>query len=77
MGTKAKIWPRRLARQMAKARLDKMGATGYNKEPIVLVNGRPTKTRSRFARSWQELATQAMAEAMAREAARRKKAVSV
>lgn len=70
METKAKIWPRRLARQMARARLDKMGATGYNKEPIVMGK----KTRSRFARSWKELAVQARAEAMAREAARRKKA---
>lgn len=70
MEMKAKIWPRRLARQMARARLDKMGATGYNKEPVVM--GR--KMRSRFARSWQELAVQARAEAMAREAARRKKA---
>ena len=70
METKAKIWPRKLARQMARARLDRMGVTGYNKEPTVLGK----KTHSRFARSWQELAMQARAEAMAREAARRKKA---
>lgn len=70
METKAKIWPRKLARQMARAQLDKKGATGYNKGPVIM----GTRASSHFARHWKELAVEARDEAVAREAARRKKA---
>ena len=63
------IKPRRLARAMARAQLKKRGSTGYNK--TTTINGR--KTRSRFARLWKGLAYEAMKDAQAREAARKKK----
>ena len=50
------IHPRRLARQMAKAQLDKSKVTGYNKENIG-PDGR--KMPSVFARNWRDLAQQA------------------
>ena len=50
------IHPRRLARRMAKAQLDKAKVTGYNKERIG-PDGR--KMPSAFARNWRDLAQQA------------------
>ncbi len=71
METKAKIWPRKLARQMARAQMDKKGATGYNKEPVIM----GTRASSHFARHWKELAVEARDEAVAREKARLPKAL--
>ena len=47
---KTHIHPRRLARKMAKAQLDKAGLTGYNKEGID-INGK--RTPSKFATNWK------------------------
>ena len=44
--------PRKLARQVARAQLDKAGATGYNKERIF--NGKAIP--SYFQRHWREIA---------------------
>ncbi len=51
-----RIHPRKLARQMANAQLDRQKVTGYNKENIG-----PTgiKMPSLFARSWKTLAQEA------------------
>ena len=53
---KTRIHPRKLARQMAKAQLDRQKVTGYNKERIG-----PTgqKMPSLFARNWKQLAQEA------------------
>lgn len=64
---KVKISPRKLARSMARAKLDKQGATGYNKKIFLMGRRAP----SRFARKWKELALQAHKEALAREQARK------
>lgn len=53
---KAKIHPRKLARQMARAQLEKEHVTGYNKEHVGM-NGK--KTPSVFARNWRDLSMQA------------------
>lgn len=62
------VKPRKLARMMARKRLEKAGASGYNKRPTVL--GKVMD--SRFARNWKELAAQAQADALAREEILRK-----
>lgn len=53
MEKKTHMHPRKLARSMARSRLDASKATGYNKERIG-TNGR--KMPSLFARKWRELA---------------------
>ena len=50
------IHPRKLARQMARAQLDKAKVTGYNKQRLDMF-GR--KTPSVFSVNWQKLAKQA------------------
>lgn len=50
--------PRKLARSIAKAKLDQENVTGYNKERVGL-GGR--KMPSMFAQNWRELAKQATA----------------
>lgn len=50
------IHPRRLARKMAKAQLDRRGATGYNK-PSRLMNGKVGP--STFAQHWKAFAVEA------------------
>lgn len=52
----AKIHPRKLARQMAKAQLDASKVTGYNKERIGM-DGK--KMPSVFARNWRTLSLKA------------------
>ena len=52
---KVHMHPRKLARSMARACLNKSKVTGYNKERIG-ANGR--KMPSLFARTWQNLAKQ-------------------
>lgn len=54
-----RIHPRKLARQMAKAQLDRQKVTGYNKERIGF-DGR--KMPSLFTRSWKKLAQEAAAQ---------------
>ena len=54
--SKVHIHPRRLARKMAKADLDKHGATGYNK-PHILPNGKIAP--STFAQHWKKFAIEA------------------
>lgn len=71
METNTRVWPRKLARQMARAQLDKKGVTGYNKEPVIM----GARARSHFARHWKELAVEARDEAIAREKARLPKAL--
>ena len=56
MEKKVTLHPRKLARSMAKAQLDKSKVTGYNKERIG-VDGK--KMPSVFARNWRYLAQQA------------------
>lgn len=56
MAKAVSIKPRKLARQMAKAQLERSHITGYNKERIG-VDGK--KIPSLFARKWKELAIQA------------------
>lgn len=53
---KVHMHPRKLARSVARARLDESKVTGYNKEHVG-ANGR--KMPSLFARNWQVLAKQA------------------
>ena len=50
------IHPRRLARKMAKAQLDRRGVTGYNK-PTTLLNGNVGP--SVFAQHWKAFAIEA------------------
>ena len=53
------IHPRRLARKMAKAQLDRRGATGYNKKGV-LPNGKiDLSAGSAFARGWKTFAVEA------------------
>ena len=54
--TVAKVHPRKLARQMAKAQLDAAKVTGYNKERIGM-DGK--KMPSVFARNWRLLSMKA------------------
>ena len=49
---KTTLHPRKLARQIARASLDREGVTGYNKEGFDM-EGR--RTPSLFARKWREL----------------------
>lgn len=51
------IHPRRLARKMAKAQLDRSHITGYNKE-YTGING--YKYSSTFAEKWKEIVITAM-----------------
>ena len=53
---KAKVFPRKLARQMARATLDKQKVTGYNKEKIG-IDGK--KQLSIFSQCWRELSAEA------------------
>lgn len=53
---KTHIHPRKLARQMAKAQLDRKKVTGYNKERIG-IDGK--RVPSVFARNWRKLAKEA------------------
>ena len=57
MEKKISLHPRSLARKMAKAHLDRNGATGYNK-PQTLLNGKAGP--SLFAQHWKSLTLQAM-----------------
>ena len=50
------IHPRKLARSMARAQLDKAKVTGYNKE-LIGPNGR--KMPSMFSINWKDLSVQA------------------
>lgn len=52
MSETTKIFPRRLARQMAKHQLDRRGATGYNS--MKKAGG------STFSRVWRDMAIEAM-----------------
>ena len=52
------IHPRRLARQIAKAKLDNAGATGYNKQHGRDIKGNPIP--STFARTWKKIVTEAV-----------------
>ena len=56
METKS-IHPRRLARKMAKAQLDKAKVTGYNKERTGIGGN---TMQSTFARKWKEIVITAM-----------------
>lgn len=51
MEKQIKLHPRRLARMMAKAQLDRRGAVGYNKHK---------KSASTFANTWRQFAVEAM-----------------
>lgn len=55
MEKKVTLHPRKLARSMAKAKLDQAKVTGYNRERTGL-NGK--KMPSIFARNWRNLAQQ-------------------
>ena len=52
-----KITPRRLARQVAKAQLDRSHITGYNKERIGIGGN---KMPSTFSSKWKEIVITAM-----------------
>ncbi len=52
------IHPRRLARQIARARLDAAGVTGYNQKPGHDLKGRALP--SPFARSWKKIVAEAV-----------------
>lgn len=54
---KVKLFPRRLARAAARAKLDQDGVTGYNKERIRFDGD---KLPSMFSIHWRELAAQAV-----------------
>ena len=51
------IHPRRLARKMAKAQLDRRGATGYSKPSMVMNKGRVGP--SHFSQHWKHFAIEA------------------
>ena len=65
---KTHIHPRRLARRMAKARLDREKITGYNREQIG-PNGK--KQPSVFARNWRSIAQDAISAVYPRKRARK------
>ena len=46
--------PRRLARKVAKAKLDRAGVTGYNKPTVVMNAGRTGP--SKFSENWKKIA---------------------
>ena len=52
------IHPRRLARQIARAKLDAAGVTGYNQKPGHDLEGRALP--SPFARGWKSIVTEAV-----------------
>ena len=54
---KVRIFPRRLARKMAKAQLDRRGATGYNKPSLIM--GRGKVGPSTFSQHWKHFAIEA------------------
>ena len=54
---KIRLHPRRLARRMAKAELDRRGATGYNKPTVVMGAGRTGP--SKFSVIWRKFALEA------------------
>ena len=54
---KVRISPRRLARMMAKAQLDRRGVTGYNKPSMVMNKWRVGP--SRFSQHWKHFAVEA------------------
>ena len=56
MEKKVTLHPRKLARSMAKAKLEQSGVTGYNRESTG-PDGR--KMPSVFARNWRDLSRQA------------------
>ena len=56
---KISLHPRRLARKMAKAQLDRRGATGYNKHGVSTI-GKPIRRGiSTFSRTWRDFAVEA------------------
>lgn len=52
------IHPRRLARQIARSKLDAAGVTGYNQKPGRDLEGRAMP--SPFARGWKKIVTEAV-----------------
>ena len=54
---KVRIFPRRLARMMAKAQFDRRGATGYKKPSMVMNKGRVGP--SYFSQHWKHFAIEA------------------
>lgn len=57
---KISLHPRRLARKMAKAQLDRRGATGYNKKNRGLYGKTGHSAPSTFAKNWKHFAIEAM-----------------
>ena len=53
------IHPRRLARKMAKAQMDRRGATGYNKYRVSAVGKPMRRGLSVFSRTWRDFAVEA------------------
>ena len=53
------IHPRRLARKMAKAQLDRRGATGYNKRGRSATGKLMHSAGSTFSRTWRDFAVEA------------------
>ena len=53
------VHPRRLARKMAKAQLDRRGATGYNKRGISATGKLQHGAGSTFSRTWRDFAVEA------------------
>lgn len=53
------IHPRRLARKMAKAQLDRRGATGYNKRGVSATGKLMHSASSTFSRTWRDFAVEA------------------
>ena len=56
---KIRLHPRRLARKMAKAQLDRRGATGYNKPNTSATGKVNLGGGSTFSRTWREFAVEA------------------
>lgn len=55
---KIHIHPKRLARSVARAKLEAAGVTGYNKQNGVDLYGR--KIPSAFSRNWKKIVTEAV-----------------
>ena len=53
------IHPRRLARKMAKAQLDRRGTTGYNKHGVSTIGKPIRRWISTFSRTWRDFAVEA------------------
>lgn len=68
MDKNIRIHPRKLARQMAKAQLDRQKVTGYNKETV---SRDGYKIPSVFARNWRKLAQEAASTVYPRKKAAR------